>query len=86
MAERKVSIIIPYKDAPQDLRTLLRSLYAQSVLPSEVIIVDSSEEEKNFYFKQDAREQVLRILPRDFDHGETRTLAASRAQGEVLVI
>ncbi|MEM2704221.1 MAG: glycosyltransferase family 2 protein [Candidatus Bathyarchaeia archaeon] len=41
-----VSIIIPTRNRPDDLRRLLDSIIAQTILPDEVIIVDDSEDNR----------------------------------------
>ena len=81
----KVSVIIPHKDAPQELLSLVESLKKQTLLPAEVIVTDSSEESENFRLAQKIGGKVFRISPAQFNHGETRTFAARKAEGEVLV-
>ena len=41
---KKVTVIIPTKNRPQDIVTCLESVLAQSVLPQEVVIIDASDE------------------------------------------
>src|SRR6202041_2328490 len=38
----RLSLIVATKDRPADLRRLLESLKAQSVIPAEIIVVDAS--------------------------------------------
>ena len=39
----KISVVIPTRNRPEQLRRILQNLQAQSFLPSEIIIVDSSD-------------------------------------------
>ncbi len=43
-----ISVIIPTKDRPNELKRFLKSLDVQSLQPDELIIVDASENEKTF--------------------------------------
>jgi len=48
----KVSLIIPTKDRPEDLVMCLKSASKQTLLPDEIIIVDSSKEENSIRIKE----------------------------------
>jgi len=41
-----ISVIIPTKNRPEDLKKLLKSLRKQTVLPKEIIVVDDSDDDK----------------------------------------
>jgi glycosyltransferase involved in cell wall biosynthesis len=45
MSEHKLTILIPTKDRPEQLRRLLESLSAQSVLPDRVVVVASGSQD-----------------------------------------
>jgi GT2 family glycosyltransferase len=53
----RISAIIPTKNRPDDLRLTVRTLLEQILLPSQVIIVDQSEDEKS---KQATEEEFAR--------------------------
>ena len=42
----KISVIIPTKDRTEDVIRCLKSISIQTVLPDEVVIVDSSDTEE----------------------------------------
>lgn len=44
----QISVIVPTKDRPRELKRFLNSLDVQSLLPNELIIVDASENKKTF--------------------------------------
>lgn len=79
------SVIIPTYRAPSMLAALLEGLKAQSVRPREVIVIDSSPEEDTAQVAQAFGCRLLRISPEAFNHGLTRTEAARKARGKILV-
>ena len=81
----KISVIIPYKDAPFELERLLGALKNQTLKPDEILIIDSSEKNTASYLARKAGAELLRLDPEAFNHGLTRTLAAKKACGDVLV-
>ncbi|WP_196603700.1 glycosyltransferase [Pectinatus haikarae] len=84
--DKKISIIIPTLNASKYIGELLNSLIRQTVLPSEIIIIDSSSEDdtekicRNF-----ALVKFISIERQAFDHGRTRAMAAEMAIGEYLL-
>ena len=76
------SIIVPIRNAPEQAGVLLAKLKTQTVA-DEIIIVDSSTAGQEVSVSWGAR--VIRVDPRDFDHGGTRTLAAGAAKGDIVV-
>lgn len=79
------SIIIPTLNAGHMLEPLVTSLNKQSVIPLEIIIIDSSSTDAT-------QNNALRLgctlmaIPRsEFNHGGTRNLPAAKAKGEALV-
>jgi len=79
------SVIIPTLDAAESLPALLDSLLAQTLLPMEILVIDSSSEDDTVV---QARRSGCRIeiIARDkFNHGATRNHAARLARGEILV-
>ena len=46
MASKRISVIIPTKDRPQELVKCLESVLGQTLLPDEIVIVDARNTEK----------------------------------------
>ena len=70
-----LAIVIPTKDRPRDLRDMLGSLQNQTIRPSQVIVVDGSEQEDR---------QVIRLFPElaiDFVRVFPPSLSAQRNAG-----
>jgi rhamnosyltransferase len=80
-----ISVIIPTHNAAGLIGALLDSIAGQTLRPEEVIIVDSSSADGTARIAKDRGATVLSIPQADFDHGRTRTLAAQRAGGKMLV-
>lgn len=79
------SIIIPTLNSGRLLEPLISSLRSQSVPPREIIVIDSSSQDRT-------PDEAVRLgctlitIPRaEFNHGGTRNHAARQAQGDVLV-
>lgn len=81
----EVSVIIPYKDAPRALSRLLSALKRQRLRPHEIIVVDSSEKHTGRALARNHGARWFKIEPSSFNHGLTRTFAAQKSKGEVLV-
>ncbi len=82
---RMVSVIIPTLNAANSLNELLASLRGQSVIPCEIIVIDSSSTDDTARIAGAGGAKVVRIKREDFDHGGTRNLGASMAAGEIIV-
>ncbi len=81
-----VSIVIPNKDEGEMLRSCLTQIFRQEVaFPFEVIIVDSGSGEETLNIIRQFPVRLHAIPPASFNHGLTRDLGASLAQGEYLV-
>jgi rhamnosyltransferase len=80
-----ISILIPTLNASNLLPELLVSLNRQTIKDKEIIIIDSSSTDNTVEIAESYDVQVIGIERKDFDHGGTRNLAASRARGETLV-
>ncbi|MFC5531036.1 glycosyltransferase [Cohnella yongneupensis] len=81
----RVSVIIPTLNAEKYISDLLDSLQNQTVRPFEILVVDSTSEDRTASMASNRGATVLSIERRHFDHGKTRNLAAAHASGEVLV-
>jgi len=87
-----ISVVIPVKNGSATIRECLNSIYSQTMASQlEVIVIDSGSSDKTLqilHFEQVARKYPLRIVkidPKNFNHGETRNLGASMAQGQFVV-
>src|SRR4030043_521071 len=79
-----VSIIIPTLNAENYTYTLLSSLRKQLV-PSEIIIIDSSSSDNTVKIAESYGVKTIIIKRENFDHGGTRNLAAKTSSGEIIV-
>ena len=79
------SIIIPTYNASKHLPSLLKSLQSQTIKNLELIVIDSSSTDNTIEIAEFFKADVIKIEQGEFDHGKTRTLAAKKAQGEVLI-
>ena len=80
-----VSVIIPTLNASKYLPDLLDKLGDQTVREKEIIVIDSSSNDDTITIAESYLASVICIDRKDFDHGRTRNLAATRAKGDVLV-
>jgi rhamnosyltransferase len=82
----KISIIIPTLNAADSLPALLQALRHQSLLPHEILIVDSqSSDATETIARQDERVVFIPIDRKDFDHGGTRDRAFRRSTGDFVL-
>lgn len=83
--KKKVTVIIPTYNAEKFVPALLKGLNEQSLCDFQMIVVDSSSTDKTVQLIESKADILLQIDPKDFDHGGTRTLAASYATGDIIV-
>ena len=81
----KVSVIIPTRNGEQYLWQLLVTLREQSLRPDQILVIDSSSEDNTVKICRAFAVDIIPIDVRNFDHGGTRNLAASKAIGDILV-
>jgi rhamnosyltransferase len=79
-----ISIIIPTLNADQFLQNLLKSLLAQTV-SGEIIVIDSSSSDRTLQIAEAFDVKIIPIKREQFDHGGSRTHAAKKAGGDILV-
>jgi rhamnosyltransferase len=79
-----VTVIIPTLNAGQDLPRLLQTLRGQTI-PCEVLVIDSSSSDDTVGIARSFGAKTVTIRREDFDHGGTRSLAASHAKGDILI-
>ncbi|WP_051305241.1 glycosyltransferase family 2 protein [Desulfogranum mediterraneum] len=80
-----VSVIIPTYFAEAWLESLLKMLMLQTIPLAEILVVDSGSTDRTREILQRYPTTLVEIEAADFDHGGTRTMAASRASGSILV-
>lgn len=80
-----VSIIIPTYKAKAYVAPLVEKLWAQSLKPLEIIVVDSSSNDGTVEIAQKAGCRVEVIAQSEFNHGGTRNFGARLARGDLLV-
>jgi rhamnosyltransferase len=85
-----ISLIIPTWNGGKWLDELLTQLARQTVLPDEMLLVDSGSTDDTLaivqrHIGQNPRIRLLEIKQHDFDHGGTRAWAAQQTTGEILV-
>ncbi len=80
----KVSVIIPTFNASAYLLKLLESLSKQTI-SFELIIIDSSSTDDTLKIAKKYTDNIITIPHSEFDHGGTRTKAAKRASGDIIV-
>ncbi|WP_439287247.1 glycosyltransferase family 2 protein [Lonepinella sp. BR2357] len=80
-----LSIIIPTYNASKHLSKLLESLKKQSFSDYELIIIDSSSQDKTIEIAKQYADLVIIISSLEFDHGGTRAKAAELATGDILI-
>lgn len=85
MQHMKISVIIPALNAQECLPSLLKRLAEQSVVPDEIIVIDSESKDATAKIARDAGVRLLSIPQGEFNHGRTRNIAARQANGEFLV-
>jgi rhamnosyltransferase len=82
----ELSILLLTKNGRRDLDRVLPALFDQKAsVQFEVIAIDSGSTDGTLELLQRFPVQVKQILPQQFHHARTRNLAASLAEGEILV-
>ena len=80
-----VSVIIPTWNGEQWLEKLLTMLERQTLVPDEILVVDSGSQDGTCDLVCRHNVRLVEIAQEDFDHGGTRTMAAGLAKGDILV-
>ena len=82
---QSVSVIIPTWNGAQWLEAVLSGLTQQTLVPDEIIVVDSGSTDGTLDIVRRHGIRLVEIAQQDFDHGGTRTMAAGLAVGDILV-
>ncbi|MBR0411861.1 MAG: glycosyltransferase family 2 protein [Eubacterium sp.] len=83
----KIDVIIPTYKPDEKLDRNLRMLSRQTVVPDRILLVNT--EKKYFHsneFDKLPQGEIIHIKKCDFDHGGTRNLAASKCDGDLIVL
>jgi rhamnosyltransferase len=79
------SVIIPTLNAENKIKELALSLNNQSIQPLEIIVIDSSSDDRTVAVASEMGCKTIVIERKDFDHGGTRNAAARNSHGDILV-
>lgn len=80
-----ISVIIPTLNAGDELHCLLEELITQTVVPDEIIVIDSSSTDNTVEIAKQYPLVDVEIIPRsEFNHGITRHKALLRAKGDIV--
>jgi glycosyltransferase involved in cell wall biosynthesis len=86
LIDRKVSVIIPTKNAGADFPHLLKKLKGQKGLRGiEIVIVDSGSTDETLAIAEKEAAKVVKIPPEAFNHAYSRNTGAEHAQGDYLL-
>lgn len=81
----KISLVIPTLNAGEEIGDLLKRLLAQTVVPNEILVVDSASTDNTASIaKEYSGVRVLSIERKDFNHGLTRDMALREATGDIV--
>lgn len=84
--QKKISVIIPTKNAGVDFEYLLKVLINQEGFAAiEIIIVDSGSTDNTLDIANAYQAKVIKILPEEFSHSFARNLGAENATGDYLL-
>lgn len=80
-----VSLIVPTLNAEREIGVLIEALLGQSRVPDEIVVVDSSSDDRTAEVASACRGVSVEVIDRrDFDHGLTRDRALRRSSGDVV--
>jgi glycosyltransferase involved in cell wall biosynthesis len=84
--DRKISVVIPTKNAGNNFRPLLRKMKLQKGLKEiEIIVVDSGSTDGTTRIAHDEGAEVLEIAPEEFTHAYSRNRGAELATGDLIL-
>jgi|LauGreDrversion4_2_1035121.scaffolds.fasta_scaffold221743_2 rhamnosyltransferase len=80
-----LSVIIPVKNGSKTLKNCLLSIKKQTLyFDAEIIILDSGSTDNSVEIAHNYGAKIININPSEFNHGSTRNLGASFANGKLL--
>lgn len=82
----RISLIVPTLNAEHELPVLLDAVMSQTRVPDEILIVDSSSDDKTVELAESyVGVRTMTVRRKDFDHGGTRQLALESVRGEYVL-
>lgn len=85
--ESTISLIIPTLNPGCDFKTVIESVFSQTMVPDEIIVVDSSSDDGSVDFvKENNKIKLITVKRGDFDHGRTRDQAIRKATGDFVIL
>lgn len=83
---RTISLIIPTLNAETDILHLLSALKNQTRVPDEILVIDSSSDDRTIEIVHEDGIAKTIVIPREeFDHGATRHKALLETSGEYVL-
>jgi rhamnosyltransferase len=82
---KKISIVIPSKNGGKLFKLVLDKIFAQTIKPFEVIVIDSGSTDGTVGLLKKYPLKLIEIKPSDFGHGKTRNFGAGIAKGEIII-
>jgi len=83
----KISVVIPVKNGERYLDPALKAVFSQNINAEfEVIIVDSGSKDRSLDIIKKYPARLYQIDGKDFNHGLTRNLGVSKAQGKYVIL
>lgn len=80
------SIIIPTLNAQSEIGNLLQSLHSQTVVPNEILVIDSSSDDETVSICKQFNGVDIRVIKREeFNHGGTRHLGVELMLGDFIL-
>ena len=80
-----VTVVIPTLNAERYMPELLSRIHSQTLQPCEIIVVDSSSDDRTADICRDDDVTFICIKREDFDHGRTRDMAVRCSRGDFVV-
>lgn len=81
--DAKLSVIIPTLNAAKEIGALLDSIFNQSLVPCEVIVVDSESDDSTCdVVRMYENVHLIQIKRAEFNHGLTRDMAFRESMGD----
>lgn len=81
-----VSVIILTLNAENEIKALLQRIIEQSYPINDIVVVDSSSEDKTLDICREFRDiRIIQIEKKDFDHGRTRDMALRTCNSDIVV-
>ena len=87
MGNVDISVVVPVKNGQKYLDSLLKAVFSQEIEAKfEVIIIDSGSTDSTLDIIKRYPVSLYEIKEKEFNHGLTRNLAISKAQGKYIVL